>query len=120
MNPLEIGHVIGVAGDEVEVQISIHDLHFAHAGKVYRIGRMGTYVAIPLEQVTLFGYVTRVGATGDLEPGPNPGQPRRITMTVQLIGTVRDNRFSRGVNDYPTLCDYVRLAVDEDFAPIFG
>jgi hypothetical protein len=120
MDALKIGHVIGVGGDEVEVQISVEDLHVNHKGKLYRIGRLGTYVALPLEQVTLIGYVTRVGATGELEPGPNPGQPRRVTMTVQLIGTVRDGRFSRGVNDYPTLGDYVRLAVDEDFALIFG
>ena len=47
MDPLEIGHVIGVEGDTVEVQISVADLRLEYHGKTYRIGRLGTYVTIP-------------------------------------------------------------------------
>src|SRR5512134_3064979 len=120
MDPLKIGHIIGVDGDAVEVQISVTDLHLNYHGTIYRVGRLGTYVTMPLERHTLIGYITRVGAYGDLEPGPNPEAPRRITMTVQLIGTVRNDKFSRGVSEYPTLGDSVRLAVDEDFELVFG
>jgi len=120
MDPLKIGHVIGVHGDTVEVQISLDDLHVEYHGTSYRVGRLGTYVTLPIDTVTLIGYVIRVGATGELEPGPDPDQPRRITMTVQLLGTIRNDKFSRGVNCYPTLGDPVRLGVDEDFELIFG
>ena len=120
MDPLKIGHVIGVEGDSVEVQISVEDLHIDYHGTVYRVGRLGTYVTLPMDKHTLIGYVTRVGAAGELEPLPNPEKPRRVTMTVQLLGTVCNDKFSRGVNEYPTLGDPVRLAIDEDFELIFG
>ena len=120
MDPLKIGHVIGVHGDHVEVQISVGDLHIEYHGTTYRVGRLGTYVTLPMGRHTLIGYVTRVGAQGELEPLPNPGLPRCITMSVQLIGTIRNDQFTRGVNAYPTLGDTVRLAIDEDFELIFG
>ncbi len=120
MNRLDIGHVIGVDGDAVEVQIGIADLRIEHNGRTYRVGRLGTYVTIPMGSASIIGYVTKVGVAGDLEPGPDPGAPRRISMTVQLLGTVRGDRFSRGVNEYPTIGDLVRIGVDEDFKLIFG
>jgi hypothetical protein len=120
MDPLKIGHVIGVNGDTVEVQIGREDLRLEYQGTEYRIGRLGTYVTLPMARHTLIGYVTRIGAAGELEPGPDPDKPRRMTMTVQLLGTVRGDKFSRGVNEYPTLGDPVRLGVDEDFELIFG
>ncbi len=120
MDPLKIGHVIGVHGDEIEVQITVTDLHLEYHGTIYRVGRLGTYVTLPMGRHTLIGYVTRVGARGELEPLPNPDTPRCVTMTVQLIGTIRNDKFSRGVSEYPTLGDLVRLAIDEDFELIFG
>lgn len=120
MDPLEIGHVIGVDGDAIDVQISVEDLKLEYHGKTYRIGRLGTYVTLPMDRRTLIGYITKVGVHGELEPGPYPGPPRRITITCQLLGTVEGDRFSRGVNEYPTLGDPVRLGVDEDFELIFG
>lgn len=120
MDELKVGHVIGVSGDTVEVQITLSDLRVSYHGTTYRVGRLGTYVTIPLEKLILIGYVTRVGAYGELEPLPHPGSPRCVTMTVQLLGTIRNGKFTRGVNEYPTLGDAVRLGVDEDFELIFG
>ncbi|GMU83498.1 MAG: hypothetical protein AMXMBFR47_33680 [Planctomycetota bacterium] len=120
MDPLDIGRVIAVEGDEIEVQIAVPDLKLDYHGKTYRIGRLGTYVTLPMGRRTLIGYITRVGVAGDLEPGPNPETPTRITIRCQLLGTVNGDRFSRGVNEYPTLGDPVRLGVDEDFELIFG
>jgi len=120
MDPLEIGNVIAVEGDLVDVQISIQSLRIEYHGKAYRVGRLGTYVTIPMERRTLIGYITRVGFAGDLEPGPNPTGPRRILISCQLLGTITGDKFSRGVNEYPTIGDAVRLGVDEDFELIFG
>lgn len=75
MNPLKIGHVIGVDGDAVEVQISVSDLRIEYHGHVYRVGRLGTYATLPVGNSLIIGYVTRVGVRGDLEPGPDPGAP---------------------------------------------
>lgn len=120
MDPLDIGYVIGVEGDQVDVQIAAPELRVDYHGKTYRIGRLGTYVTIPVGELLLIGYITRVGVAGELEPGPDPDHPRRIKLTAQLLGTVKGDRFSRGVNEYPTLGDVVRLGVDEDFELIFG
>ncbi len=120
MNSLDIGHVIGVNGDEVEVQLRVIDPQIEYRGRVYRVGRLGTYVTLPLNDAIIIGYVTRVGVCGQLEPAPDPGTPRWLSMTVQLLGTIRDEKFSRGVNEYPTIGDIVRLGVEEDFRRIFG
>ncbi|MEP0848486.1 MAG: DUF87 domain-containing protein [Phycisphaerae bacterium] len=120
MDPLEIAKVIGVEGDTVEARITRDDLHLEYHGKVYRVGKLGSYVTIPLDRRTLIGYVTRVGRVGAVaafEP-PDAGQYR--TLAFQLLGTIQGDRFSRGVNEYPTLGDRVRLGVDEDFELIFG
>lgn len=120
MDPLEIGTIIGVEGDSVDAQITVDDLRIDYHGKVYRVGRLGTYVTIPLEQKTLIGYIVRVGFAGELDPLPSPSAPRRITITFQLLGTVEGDKFRRGVNEYPTIGDKLRLGVDEDFELIFG
>ena len=120
MDPLEIGYVIEVKGDTVLAQLGITNLLIEYHGKKYRIGQLGTYVTIPLERQTLIGYLTRVAAEGDLSPGPNPAKPRVISIEFQLLGTIQGDKFTRGVNRYPTLGDPVRIAVDEDFELIFG
>ncbi len=120
LNELVIGHVIGVRGDTVDVQICVEDLHIAYGKKLYHVGRLGTYCTIPMVDSTLIGYVTSVGVRGELEPRPLPAAPRRIAMEVQLLGTAKGNKFRRGVNEYPTLGDPVQIGVDEDFAIIFG
>lgn len=120
MDPLKVGHVIAVEGDTVEVQITTENLRINYHGTEYRVGRLGTYVTMPVGKAILVGYVVRVGPHGELEPLPNPIGPRRVSMTVQLLGTVRNERFQRGVSEYPTIGDIVRLGVDEDFELIFG
>ncbi len=120
MDPLRIGHIVAVNGDTIDVQLTTGNLRLTYHGTEYRIGRLGTYVTVPVGKSVLVGYIVRVGATGDLEPLPDPGAPRRMTMTVQLLGTIRNDRFQRGVSEYPTLGDTVRLGVDEDFELIFG
>lgn len=120
MDPLDIGNVIGVEGDSVLVQVSRQNLKVEYHGKTYRVGRLGTYVTLPMDRRTLIGYITKVGYTGELDPAPNPEAPKRIILSCQLLGTIQGDRFSRGVNEYPTLGDPVRLGVDEDFELIFG
>lgn len=120
MDRLNIGHVIAIDGDTVEVQISVTNLHIEYHGRVYRVGRLGTYCTLPMGDTTIIGYVTRAGVRGELEPGPDPGAPRRLTMTIQLLGTIRNDKFVRGVNEYPTIGDTVRIGVEEDFQRIFG
>lgn len=120
MDPLKVGHVIAVEGDTIEVQITLANLRLQYHGTEHRVGRLGSYVTIPVGKAILVGYIVRVAPRGEIEPTPEPEAPKRVAMTVQLLGTIRNDRFSRGVSEYPTLGDVVRLGVDEDFELLFG
>lgn len=120
MDPLTIGCIVGVDGDELEVRITRSDLRLEYHGTTYRIGRLGSYVTVPVERALLVGYVTSVGVRGDLDVDIEDALPSRLTMKCQLLGTIANEKFVRGVNEYPTVGDAVRLGVDEDFELIFG
>lgn len=120
MDRLQIGHVIAVDGDSVEVQVTLANLHVEVDGRRQRVGRLGSYVTIPMGDAGIIGYVSRVGMRGDLGGVDPNGRPHPITIGVQLLGTIRGERFTRGVNEYPTLGDRVDLASRGDFSLIFG
>lgn len=118
MDPLSVGHVMAVGDDEVRVSVTRPDLVFEYHGATYRIGRLGSYVTLPLGEETLVGYVTGINS----QPAADDPKatPRLVALSIQLLGTIRGQKFVRGVNAYPTLGDPVRLGVDEDFELIFG
>lgn len=122
-DPRDIGQVIAISGDQIEVAVRRADLSLHYEGKSHLIGKVGTYVTLPRDERTLIAYVI---ASRLLEQPTaantekHSSAPRDIILQCQLIGTIVNGRFSRGVNDYPIPGDLVRIAVDSDFATIFG
>ncbi|UCE59515.1 MAG: ATP-binding protein [Phycisphaerales bacterium] len=116
MNPLKIGNVVKVASGQVDVVLTAPDLNLLHEDRTYRVGQLGSYVTIPMDECTLVGFVTGVGrqevAVVDVEP--------QLIMHIQLLGEIRAGRFARGVNEYPIVGDDVWVAVTGDFEKIFG
>jgi len=116
MNPLKIGNVIRVKNGQLDVLITATDLNLTHENRTYRIGQLGSYVTLPMDDKTLVGFVTGTGrqeATGaDVQP--------ELIMNVQLLGEIQAGRFLRGVNEYPIVGDDVWVAVQADFETIFG
>ncbi|MGB2984847.1 MAG: ATP-binding protein [Phycisphaerae bacterium] len=116
MNPLKIGNVIRIQSGCVEVLITASDLNLLHDDRTYRVGQLGSYVTIPMDDRTLVGFVTGVGrqevATIDVQP--------ELIMQVQLLGEIKTGRFTRGINEYPIVGDDVWVAVRNDFETIFG
>ena len=116
MNPLKIGNVVRVGSGVVDVIITSQDLNLLHEDQSYRVGQLGTYVTLPMDERTLVGYVTGVGrqdvTTNDIEP--------QLIMHVQLLGEMFAGNFTRGVNEYPIIGDDVWVAVQKDFEAIFG
>jgi len=116
MNQLKIGNVIRVENGIVEVVLTVPDLNLVHDERTYRIGQIGSYVTIPMDNRTLVGFVTAVGrqevTTVDVEP--------QLIMKVQLLGELHGSHFARGVNEYPIIGDDVWVAVRDDFEKIFG
>ena len=96
--------------------ITATDLNLLHEDRTYRIGQIGTYVTIPMDDRTLVGLVMGAGRQDltvvDVEP--------QLIMKVQLLGEIKASRFIRGVTDYPIVGDDVWVAVLSDFTTIFG
>lgn len=115
-NPLKVGNVVKVSGNGVDVLVTTRDLVVEHESRVYRVGQIGSYVTIPVDDKTIVAFVTGIGrretTTVDVEPD--------LIMSVQPLGTIRDGRFTRGVNEYPTIGDDVWVAVQKDFEQVFG
>lgn len=116
MNQLKIGNVIRVENGIVEVVLTVPDLNLVHDDRTYRVGQIGTYVTVPMDNRTLVGFVVAVGrqevTTIDVEP--------QLIMKVQLLGELHGTQFSRGVNEYPIIGDDVWVATRDDFEKIFG
>lgn len=116
MNPLKIGNVIRVENGRVDVIITVEDLNFEHDGRTYRIGQLGSYVTLPMDDRTLVGFVTSTGRQDVVGADVQP----ELIMQVQLLGEICAGRFARGVNEYPIVGDDVWVAVQTDFETIFG
>ena len=116
MDSRKIGNVIKVESGEVDVLVTAPGLEIVQAGRTYRLGQLGTYATIPLEGRTIIGFVTsasrQTGADG------TPGGA--MTISLQLLGEIKDGLFARGVNEYPIVDDEVFVAVRDDFERIFG
>lgn len=116
MNPLKIGNVIRVENGRVDVVVTTKDLNIQYEDRTYRVGQLGSYVTIPLDDRTIIGFVLAAGrqevTVVDIEP--------QLIVQVQLLGEIKAGRFVRGVNEYPIVGDDVWVAVHRDFEAIFG
>lgn len=116
MNPLKIGNVIRVENARLEVLITAPDLNLVHEERTYRIGQLGSYVTIPMDDRTLVGFIV---ATGRHEGGAGEAAPQ-LFLRVQLMGEIKAGRVTRGVNEYPIVGDDVWVANRQVFETIFG
>ena len=116
MNPLKIGNVIRVENGRVEIVVTVTDLNMVHEGRTYRVGQLGSYVTIPMDDRTVVGFVVATGRQDatvvDIEP--------QLLVKVQLVGEIKAGGFCRGVNEYPIVGDDVWMADRETFESIFG
>ncbi|NIA07213.1 MAG: DUF87 domain-containing protein [Actinobacteria bacterium] len=85
----------------------------------FRPGQVGSYVVIPQDGCKLLALVT-AQRTRQPERGPTDSvEPNLTTITMLMIGTVRDGRFHRGISHYPVVGEPIKLADDADLASIF-
>jgi hypothetical protein len=119
-----LGRVINVNSGNVEVEISreIPSAAPIIAGRLYKIGQIGTFVKFPIGSLTLYGLVSSVSnspLTIELSTyEPNYGSR---FLQVQLIGEKLGNeKFEKGVGTYPTINDQVHIVTEEDLKAIYG
>jgi len=84
--------------------------------------RLGSYVALPEGDRTVIGSIVAVRRAGFSSPedGKDGNRPPVHEIEIQLIGTVRNERFERSVSSYPLIGGPVYLPESEDLKKIFS
>lgn len=119
-----LGHIIRVDSGTIEVEVS-NDIPSAAPiinGRLYKIGQIGTFIKIPIGNITIYGIVSSVSNT--------PSKSDEINLkysfgsrflTVQLIGEkIGEDEFEKGVGTYPTINDEVHIVIEKDLFDIYG
>jgi DNA helicase HerA-like ATPase len=119
-----LGKIIRVDSGTVEVEVS-NDIPSAAPiinGRLYKIGQIGTFVKMPIGNITIYGIVSSVSNT------PSKIDETLIKynygsrfLSVQLVGEkVGDDDFEKGIGTYPTINDEVHLVIEKDLFDIYG
>lgn len=119
-----LGTIIRVDSGTVEVEVS-NDIPSAAPiinGRLYKIGQIGTFVKMPIGNITIYGIVSSVSNT------PSKVDETQVTynfgsrfLSVQLVGEkIGDDDFEKGIGTYPTINDEVHLVIEKDLFDIYG
>lgn len=122
----EIGRVVGVDTAQVSIELN-HDLK-GMSRSTYEgpqeVGRINSYVIIPVGAHRLVAMVTRVILVEEAELKADRTMvalpAARRLMKATLIGTIDGDSFRQGVSLFPVLDSPVHLADRADLDAIFG
>jgi len=119
-----LGHIIRVDSGTVEAEVSNEIPSAAPIinGRLYKIGQIGTFIKIPIGNITIYGIVSSVSNT------PSKSDEFNLKysfgsrfLTIQLVGEkVGEDDFEKGVGTYPTINDEVHIVVEKDLFDIYG
>lgn len=119
-----LGHIIRVDSGTIEVEVS-NDIPSAAPiinGRLYKIGQIGTFIKIPIGNITIYGIVSSVSNT----PSKSDEINLRYSfgsrfLTVQLVGEkIGEDDFEKGIGTYPTINDEVHIVIEKDLFDIYG
>jgi DNA helicase HerA-like ATPase len=128
---LNIGHVVEVSGNTLRVELSgdVNELSRTHAGRVYRIGQLGSIVKIHFGRQLIFGFVTLLRMRSEeVAEGrsPIPAEADQRIMEVELFAeaiwnaSTSELRMTRGVTTYPLPRQGVFLLTREELLAVYG
>ena len=93
-------------------------------GETYRVGQIGSYVALPEGDQIIVGMVTQVRMTEAFDSALQEQEvklPRqKRVIEIQLMGAVKHGRFEKGVSLFPVVGGSVYLTDTEDLSKIFA
>lgn len=119
-----LGRVIRVDSSTVEVEISDDIPSSAPIinGRLYKIGQIGTFVKMPMGNISIYGIVSSVSNTPSKE---EESQVKQIVgsrfLSVQLVGEkIGADDFEKGIGTYPTINDEVHIVTEKDLFDIYG
>jgi DNA helicase HerA-like ATPase len=118
-----LGVVIRVDSSTVEVEVS-SDIPSAAPiinGRLYKIGQIGTFIKIPMGNITIYAIVSAVSDRPSAEDTNGAIRTSSKFLSVQLIGEkIGDSEFEKGIGTYPTIGDEVHLVIEKDLFEIYG
>ncbi len=121
----EIGRVVAVDTAQVTIELNEDLKSFSRSTfeGVEEIGRINSYVVMPVGARRLVAMVTRVSLTEEAELRADRTMvtlpsARRI-MKATLIGSIEAGRFKQGIATFPILDNPVLLAARDDIGAMF-
>ena len=122
----EIGRVVQV--DTAQVSVELNGDLLAMSRSTYEgpheVGRINSYIIIPVAASRLVGVVTRVVVDEDTELMAGRAMvalpASRRVLNATLIGTINGDIFEQGVSLFPVLDSPVYLSSEIDLDAIFG
>ncbi len=119
-----LGKIIRVDSSTVEVEVAdtIPSAAPIINGRLYKIGQIGTFVKIPVGNISIYGIVSAVSNTPSTIKDENRAYDTGSRfLSVQLVGEkIGDEEFQKGVGTYPTINDEVHLVTERDLFDIYG
>jgi DNA helicase HerA-like ATPase len=122
----EIGRVVAVDTAQVVVELNADLKSFTRSTYegVEEIGRINSYVVLPVGARRLVAMVTRVSLTEEAEIKADRTMvslpsARRI-LKATLIGGIEGNRFLQGISTFPVLDNPVLMPAADDLNAMFG
>ena len=118
-----LGKVIRVDSSTVEVEVSFEIPSAAPIinGRLYKIGQIGTFIKMPMGNITIYAIVAAVSDRPFAGDGDGENRNSSKFLSVQLIGEkIGDGEFEKGVGTYPTIGDEVHLVIEQDLFEIYG
>jgi len=119
-----LGKIIRVDSSTVEVEVAdtIPSAAPIINGRLYKIGQIGTFVKIPVGNISIYGLVSAVSNTPSTIKDENRAYDTGSRfLSVQLVGEkIGDEEFQKGVGTYPTINDEVHLVTERDLFDIYG
>ncbi len=103
-----LGTILGVQSNVVSAAIT-----GSGNGSHHQLSKLGSYVILREDGQSIIGSVSMVRPDAS-------GNGSSHIMDIQLIGTVRDKRFERGVSNYPSVGSPVYAAGKDDLSAIFS
>jgi len=122
----EIGRVVAVDTAQVTVELN-RDLkaltRSTYEGTI-EVGRINSYIMIPVGSRRIVAMVTRVVMTEESELHADKTMvslpSTRRLMKATMIGSIDEDRFRQGISLFPVLDSKVFLTTKEDLDAIFG
>ncbi|MEN6623595.1 MAG: DUF87 domain-containing protein [Smithella sp.] len=125
-NDYEIGRIVAVDTAQVTVELNrdIKALTRATYEGTIEIGRINSYIIIPVAARRIVAMVTRVVLTEESELKADKNMvilpSSRRLMKATMIGTIDDGVFRQGISIFPVLDTSVLMTTREDLDAIFG